>query len=145
MRARARLSTVDRARGDDLKSRGMRSLLVALLVAGCGGSSSTPAVPDMTLVLDLTIRSSCGRPGDPGNELGVGKFCQKNSECQANSKATLCTNPVNPENYFCTFACTKNGPPDQCGTKARCACQGNLCGCFPTACDGPLPDGGSGD
>jgi hypothetical protein len=121
----------------------MRTLLVATMVAGCGGTSPPPPVADMTLVLDLTFTSNCGRPGDTGNSLGVGSFCEKSSDCSKNSKALLCTTLGDSENFFCTFPCSRTGTPDQCGENARCACTGGGCGCFPTRCDGPQPDGGA--
>lgn len=123
----------------------MRLILVTLLVlplGGCGGSGS-PAAADLAVPWDFTFRSNCGQPGEGGNSLGVGQFCQKSSDCRMNAKATLCTTIADPDNYFCTFPCSKNGPPDQCGENARCACQGS-CGCFPTRCDGAPADGGAG-
>jgi hypothetical protein len=101
--------------------------------------------------IDANFKSSCGKPGDPGNSLGVGKFCQYTiADCGENSKAKLCTtlDPTGTDNYFCTFRCNPaTDLPDVCGDGARCACDsaGTACGCFPTRCDGPSSDGGGAD
>lgn len=93
-------------------------------------------------------QSSCGHPGDMGNSLGVGKFCQYTiADCGMNTRARLCTtlDPKGDANYFCTFPCNPmTDPVDVCGERARCACDstGGACGCFPIACDGPPMDGG---
>ena len=83
---------------------------------------------------EAAFKSDCGHPGDKGNELGVGKFCQTLSDCSANKKATLCTTISDNKNFFCTASCTDGGPADQCGTASSCQCQGAQCGCFPDAC-----------
>ncbi len=111
-------------------------LLFALSLAlmACGGDS--PNTPnDMTAAPDLYFKSNCGRPGDPGNSLGIGKFCMKQSMC---NPGTVCTQIQDPDNYFCTKLCTaSDGGTNDCGENAHCACdpQGRGCGCFPDACN----------
>lgn len=113
----------------------MRALLIAFaLVAGC--TDETKNAPDMTIFM-----SDCGKPGDVGNSLGVGKFCTAGefvAQCGMNAKANLCANLGDAKNFFCTFQCdgTDAGAADQCGENAICACdsKGRGCGCFPTAC-----------
>jgi len=124
----------------------------ALVLVACSSSSSSNAPADASADAaeePFNPKSSCGHPGDMGNSLGVGKFCQYTiADCGMNLKARLCTtlDPKGNDNYFCTFPCHPTDPPDVCGENARCACDpgsGDACGCFPTACDGPRPDGGA--
>jgi hypothetical protein len=109
------------------------ALALLLLTAACGDSSSPPA--DMAATFDMTFKSNCGKPGDPGNSIGIGKFCEKQSMC---NPGTVCTQIQDPDNYFCTKLCTAGdaGAAD-CGENAHCACDpmGRGCGCFPDACN----------
>lgn len=130
----------------------MRSFFVAamaLATVACGSTTTTPATgngkADMRAGADMSFRSDCGHPGDKGNSLGVGMFCDTLDACSNNSKATLCTILGDPDNFFCTFRCDANGAANQCGENARCACNGGPCGCFPTACDPPSDGGPEGD
>lgn len=113
------------------------AIIVLILLAACPGEPSMEA--DMGPDLSFSAYSECGRPGDVGNSLGVGRFCRKLSDCSENSGANLCTQLGDPNNYFCTMPCKKDGASDQCGENARCACDsdGRGCGCYPTACDSP--------
>jgi hypothetical protein len=121
---------------------------IVLVTAGCRTvTSDAPLDPpdasdDAAQAFDA--KSNCGFPGDKGNSLGVGQFCQRIADCSGNTKATLCTTFGDPENFFCTFRCSVNDPPGVCGENARCACGGasSACGCFPTRCDDPS-DGGA--
>ena len=73
----------------------------------------------------------CGQPGDPGNELGVGKYCTGFTECMG-SKAAFCANLGGDQKlHFCTMTCTMGG---SCGSGATCQCQGGQCGCVPDSC-----------
>ncbi len=127
--------------------------LVTLLAtaAACSSSSSgtTTSGGDAGKVKDTGVDavslSECGHPGDKGNELGVGKFCQTVADCSSNSKATLCTTIADNVNFFCTASCSAGGAADQCGTAASCACQGGQCGCHPDACGGAIDSGASQD
>lgn len=118
--------------------------------AACGsGSKSTADMKssaDMKSAPDMaTFQSDCGKPGDVGNALGVGKFCMTISDCSDTAKAHLCSilgNDDETHTYFCTTSCTKDGPSDQCGDGATCQCQGNQCGCTPNECLGEPEDGG---
>jgi hypothetical protein len=129
----------------------MRRLTLALvLVLGCGSSSSTPPKPDAPPVphgidappatIDApaagvdAFASTCGKPGDQGNELGVGKFCATLNDCANNGSAGLCSNLGDPTTFFCTKLCTKGSTTD-CGTGATCTCNAqNQCGCTPNSC-----------
>ncbi len=141
-------------------SRGVAAILAGLAIAGVASSCSSTATPGAPATLDAAtgadaapdapFKSNCGKPGDKGNSLGVGKFCQQTiADCGENPKARLCTtlDPNGADHYFCTFRCDPaTDPPNVCGEQARCACSAGGCGCFPTQCDGPPSDAGtSGD
>src|ERR1700749_1004971 len=86
----------------------MALLTLALVICGCGGDDTTAATTkDIGMpgpVHDMA--SLCGHPGDPGNSLGVGKYCTSLSDCSTNSKATLCSILGSDNTFFCTFACS---------------------------------------
>jgi hypothetical protein len=124
----------------------MRIMLVVLVaLAGCGddggaadfGADLSASPADMSAVRDLSIYSTCGHPGDPGNSIGVGKFCVVQGDCS--TSGTVCAHPFSPDDYFCTLPCSP-GNPATCGENANCVCQNNQCGCLPAACGG-LPQG----
>lgn len=77
--------------------------------------------------------SCCGQPGNPGNELGVGKYCQQHSDCAG--QGDYCTFGAMAQ--FCSRACK----PDQndCGSGATCLCSFEGCGCIPDECIKPPP------
>jgi hypothetical protein len=93
--------------------------------------------------------SACGHPGDMGNSLGVGQYCNEQSDAApACPTGLICSDienssePANLQTFFCTLpectACTS------CGTGASCVCQApGACGCVPDTCAGIFPDGGS--
>jgi hypothetical protein len=84
--------------------------------------------------LDLAAQLSCGKPGDPGNALGVGKYCDTLADCSGNTLATLCATIGLPTAHFCTMQCDPN-TVGACGDMANCLCQGvGRCGCIPTYC-----------
>ena len=124
------------------------SLTCALpLGLACGGASNprgpsdlAALPPDMMCVPNPAFKSQCGLPCEQGNSKGVGKFCKALSDCFDNNQAALCTqlDPSGSDQFFCTMKCKVDA---DCGEAARCACQGNQCGCFPTRCDDPV-DGG---
>ncbi len=89
--------------------------------------------------------SCCGRWGDKGNNLGVGKFCETHSDCANNGKAIYCSSIENMEgehfSFFCAMPCVANGPANQCGNNAYCHCENPFgCGCEPLSCKtNPFP------
>lgn len=96
---------------------------------------------------DMTVRSCCGKPGDPGNSLGVGKYCSSTAgaECRSNTSATVCSqllgDPTRPT-YFCTQPCVPDGGTNSCGDNAKCTQDSatQQWGCVPSVCvDSPLP------
>ncbi len=116
------------------------SLLTTLLaLAGCSSSDSPATTPDAAGGAggQADAGTSCGKPGDPGNALGVGKYCQALSDCKGNGKATLCaTLGGDPTQTFCTMMCVvaTDGGADPCAAGATCSCQGGQCGCTPDVC-----------
>jgi hypothetical protein len=83
--------------------------------------------------------SCCGKQGNPGNELGVGRFCQSTLDCQS-VQAKICSSTFGSPLTFCTMACKMGGPADQCGSGAQCECSGNgQCACIPGECVQPPP------
>ena len=111
------------------------------LAFGCSSTSSTGAGP-----ADATdeLYSKCGQPGDQGNSLGLGQFCNVITDCSNTTQAHLCSSLGNPDTHFCTFRCmaadaaTPDGAaafPTDCGSGATCSCDtSGQCGCVPNAC-----------
>lgn len=96
---------------------------------------------------DMTVRSCCGKPGDPGNSLGVGKYCSSaaGAECRTNTSATICSqllqDPTRPT-YFCTQPCVPDAGTNTCGDGAKCTMDKGTqqWGCVPAPCvDTPAP------
>jgi hypothetical protein len=108
----------------------LSSCVMAALLAACdggGGSQAPDAAPD-------AFESDCGFPGDVGNELGIGRFCQSLGDC-TDPRAPLCSILGDQDTHFCTKTCQATGPAAQCGTGAECTCNAsNQCGCTPTIC-----------
>ncbi len=104
------------------------------MLGACGGDSGGgSAHPDAKSTIDA-FASECGQPGDLGNDKGVGKFCEKLSDCSGNQGATLCSILGDTTTHFCTTTCAM-GSTDTCGTGATCTCNdSNQCGCTPNAC-----------
>jgi hypothetical protein len=110
------------------------SVVVASLLAfGCGGGETTS--PDGPAPDTEPFESDCGFPGDVGNELGIGKFCDSQSDC-VEANLPFCSTLGDPNTHFCTKTCTM-GSTDQCGTATECTCNAsNQCGCTPSVCLG---------
>lgn len=107
-----------------------RICFASAILISCGGGKDGPAVDAFT--------SSCGNPGDLGNDLGIGKFCGTISDCSTTTAAPLCSSLGDPTTHFCTKTCQSSGSATQCGTGAQCECNaGNQCGCTPTSCLAP--------
>jgi hypothetical protein len=85
--------------------------------------------------------SACGKPGDKGNDAGVGQYCQQISDCPFS--APLCSTlgnsgePANMQTFYCVETCDpcNDPPPSVCGDHATCICQApGECGCVPNSC-----------
>lgn len=114
----------------------IRSLIIFLFsvvftCAACGGGGSSKP-PDAKM--PDAFQSTCGEPGDVGNEMGIGKFCASLSDC-TNPSAGLCSSLGDPTTHFCTHTCKSTDPVTVCGTGAECTCNAsNQCGCTPSKC-----------
>ena len=108
--------------------------LVLCLVAACGGEDGSSKQADASVD---AYESDCGKPGDMGNELGIGRFCASLSDCSMTQSAPLCSSLGDPDTHFCTKTCPM-GSTNACGTGAECTCNANnQCGCTPSVCLGP--------
>jgi hypothetical protein len=94
-----------------------------------GSSSSDMASGGTSTDMAGNAGLCCGQPGDTGNELGVGKYCNGFGDCTG--MANLCANLGDPQLHFCTMVCQMGG---NCGAGAACQCQGSQCGCLPNSC-----------
>lgn len=101
-------------------------LAIALAITACGDSPETP--PDAELI------TTCGMPGDTGNELGIGQFCRTLNDCADTAEAPLCSNIGDETTWFCTKTCQDGDGPEVCGTGTECTCGGGGCGCTPSVC-----------
>ena len=130
--------------------RKLSSLALGLLLClGCGGSggSNTPsdlamAPPrDMAMGKDMAAVICCGKPGEKGNAIGVGKYCESLAECIDNPRAKLCATLGGDDRYrFCTFVCDpKADGGNICGDNASCQCDNGQCACTPSFCINPNP------
>ncbi len=134
------------------------ALFLGLSFLGCSNGNGTlsdaATPPDMSASStgDMTLYSVCGHPGDKGNSLGVGQFCNFSdpSAPSCPPTASLCSalgnsDPSNPPTYFCLKFCS--GSPDagsECGENASCVKQGAYLTCVPDVClGGGASDGGS--
>ncbi|HEU0031110.1 MAG TPA: hypothetical protein VFQ53_10795 [Kofleriaceae bacterium] len=109
-------------------------MIVGIAMAACGGGDKDPPAQLDAPSADA-FESDCGKPGDVGNELGIGKFCASLSDCSTTAAAPLCSSLGDPNTHFCTKTCSSTGPADQCGTGTECTCNAsNQCGCTPSSC-----------
>lgn len=84
----------------------------------------------------------CGQVGDPGNSVGVGRYCQSFADCAMNSRATICSAPSDPAYRICVTLCAPMGDiVAQCGEDALCSCDERGCGCMPRRCQRNPPPG----
>ena len=107
----------------------MKVALLVLVLVACGGDDSASSHHDAAVD---AFFSNCGHPGDVGNEVGIGKFCEILSDCSGT--APLCSSIGDDTTHFCTRTCPM-GNDTVCGTEAKCTCNSsNQCGCTPTVC-----------
>jgi hypothetical protein len=107
----------------------IRAIIIMSIALACSGTSHK--TPDAAVD---ALYSTCGHPGDLGNELGIGKFCTSFGDCAETAMAPLCSIIGDSSTHFCTKTCPM-GSTNQCGTATMCVCNsGGQCGCTPTAC-----------
>src|SRR5262245_2642203 len=118
----------------------MRALFLVLFAAtaACSSSSSSSSgsAPSDAGTKDAATSSTCGHPGDVGNALGVGKYCEKKTECDGTPGAPFCSIVGDPTTHFCTKLCDADASVEaQCGSADMvCACNTGGCGCTPKIC-----------
>jgi hypothetical protein len=113
-------------------------LMTVSITLVCACTSATTPGPGASIDAPVTVHhdaapatTACGTPGDPGNELGVGKYCTAIADCNG-LPASLCAVIADPNAHICTEPCSSGSMT--CGTNASCQCQGALCGCVPNSC-----------
>jgi hypothetical protein len=108
-------------------------MALAVAAAVACSSSDDKKTPDAASTSDA-FQSACGHPGDTGNEMMIGKFCQSFGDCP--QTAPLCSVIGDPTTHFCTRTCSGSGSGSaQCGTNTTCTCNAsNQCGCTPNSC-----------
>jgi hypothetical protein len=114
--------------------------------AGTGGAATTSsATGSAGGGGDPTPAASCKRPGDEGNDKGVGEYCTPGGgECSGFAEAGLCLADVGQDQWFCTrIGCDET---TDCGEGAGCHVEeGAGSACVPCACDDtPVACGGGG-
>ncbi len=118
--------------------------------AAVAQDSGTPAVDSGSGGDAGAPTSVCGHPGDMGNSLGVGMYCNTAEDAGCPSTAPICSdieNAATPSmpTFFCVQVCNECSPPGFCGSGASCVCQApGECGCTPNSCSALFPDAGNG-
>jgi hypothetical protein len=93
----------------------------------CGMRSSNPDGGSML------PNHPCAAMSDPGNELGVGRYCTKNGGECGGANASLCLADFLSGEFanFCTKLCSTDM---DCGSGATCSGSGSQKACIPTKC-----------
>src|SRR4051812_15436763 len=87
--------------------------------SGGAGSTATSSTVASTGTGPMTPPNSCTKPGDKGNDIGVGEYCTPNGgECGKFPKAGLCLADVQQDQWFCTKVGCKTDM--DCGMAAHC-------------------------
>jgi hypothetical protein len=127
--------------------RNNTSFLIGILAACVGlacsssetqsGTTPAPTQSSKAGTDPAPTASKCGQPGDKGNALGVGKYCNSVADCKGTPEAPLCSIAGDKDTHFCTKLCDAKGDiAKECGSAdMTCACDnvGN-CGCTPKKC-----------
>jgi hypothetical protein len=114
---------------------------------GATGSSSTTSTSSSTGggSQPMPPDASCARPGDLGNDVGVGHFCTPGGgECKPFALAPLCLADVAQDQWMCTrIGCDEK---TSCGKDAGCLITDGGSACVPCDCDATTSGckGGSG-
>ena len=91
-------------------------LAVALTLLACGGEDKTPP--------GNPIAENCGFTTSPGNDIGIGKYCTKSSDCPAvqGGTALQCSTVLvdNQLPLMCSRLCDLSAPDPGCGAGAVC-------------------------
>jgi hypothetical protein len=121
------------------------ALVAALSVAGCGSDDPPASTTDTGTDANETPTvpaASCVRPGDKGNDKGVGEFCTPlGKQCAAFPGAPLCLADVGQDQWMCSrIGCSTDA---DCGMNATCFKDPKGSGCVPNRCLSPTADTGT--
>ena len=79
--------------------------------------------------------STCGHPGDMGNDQGVGKFCRSRPTARGRRTRACARSSAMRRRTSARTSARAAARPNQCGSDAMCTCNSsNQCGCTPNAC-----------
>jgi hypothetical protein len=117
----------------------VRLAIVALfVVVGCSSSETSSGTVDTgTAPADVNEPvvpgDSCVRPGDMGNDKGVGTYCSPlGHECDGFAGAPSCLADLGQTQWMCTrIGCTMDS---QCGSGATCLIEKDGSACVPNRC-----------
>lgn len=120
------------------------ALLVGALTLGCGSddaASTTTDAGNTDTAAPKVPDASCVRPGDKGNEKGIGTACTPlGKECAGFAGAPVCLADLGQDQWMCSrIGCTKD---EDCGTDTTCFKDPKGSGCVPNRCLNK-PDGGT--
>lgn len=109
---------------------------VVLVPVACSSSSSSDGAADAGDAYVRDPAKNCVKPGSPGNEKGIGAYCEPGgAPCVGDAGSLLvCTGgfPGVPDTaWFCTRGCTVD---QDCGTDAFCLSNSLGTGCVPRSC-----------
>jgi len=115
-----------------------------MFAVSCNDTNTGPSPDLSTPGNDLAFFSCCGKEGDPGNAMGVGKFCRSDNDCLAGAPLCSIVYQAQKRSYFCTNVCDPPGMGTRgCGTGATCTKDSTtgFYGCVPDSCLASLPPG----
>ena len=121
-----------------------RFVLLALVLIGCGSDDPATTTTDTgaadTNDTPMVPAGSCSKPGDKGNDKGVGEFCSPlGKQCSKFPGAPLCLADVGQDQWMCTrIGCTADA---ECGMNATCYKDPKGAGCVPNRCLAPKDAG----
>lgn len=121
------------------------ALVAVLSLVGCG--SDDPPATTTDAAIDTNDKptvpaGSCVRPGDKGNDKGVGEACTPlGKECAKFAGAPVCLADVGQDQWMCTrIGCVSDA---DCGMNATCFKDPKGSGCVPNRCLSPTADTGT--
>lgn len=127
------------------------AVLLASVVGACGdGETASGAAATTTGTAggtggtdDPTPDASCVRPGDAGNDKGVGSYCSPGGgQCSDFPEAGLCLADVSQDQWMCTrIGCDAT---TDCGADAGCLITTQGSACVPCRCNDTSIGCGSG-
>ncbi len=121
------------------------ALLTLLALAGCGSDEPAASTTDASTDSSETPKvpaTSCVRPGDKGNDKGVGEACTPlGKECAKFPGAPVCLADVGQDQWMCTKINCANDT--ECGVGATCYKDAKGSGCVPNRCLDAPADAGS--